>query len=239
MELDISNKVSNSWHIIDSDTDNFKISNSWHMMSDELDNNIISPPVIDKESFKSISIIDSFGYGEKNNEDEQLSIGDILSTEYKNLSEIKILKYQLYISSQLKKYAISCRDKNINFDIALHLPKLEWLLETCSFLEKKRSQKEIKNNKKIMYGIKRNSYEFCELSDKCNKLKKCKKKHYVYNYIKSDIIEIINYINNYNNNFCIKELCISLNTINYVFKHMYDELLNTLNKLSSLRDTSI
>lgn len=163
-------------------------------------------------------------------ENENMSLCDILdidlSKDFEKFDEKSILKYQLYVSSQLKKYVTTCIEKSNDFDVELHLPKLEWLYKSSVVMAKKRCQKEIKFKRKSN-TIQRNSYEFCEFGNKCeNKLgNKCTKKHYVYNYACCDILELIEYLLNSNNKKNMKEIFTSINTICYVFNHMYEEIL--------------
>ena len=81
--------------------------------------------------------------------------------------------------------------------------------------------------------IPRSSYKFCNFKDACkynyneSKDKGCYAHHYVYDLLEFDL-EIVNYyITNYveDNNLCNnKDIIKSFSTINYVIKHMYDEL---------------
>lgn len=164
--------------------------------------------------------------------DPQLSIGEILSIDYvgQNLSEIDILKNQCYVASQLKKYTMSCKDNSEQFDVSTHLPKLEWLLQTSTYLAKKRNQRDIRL-KKRQNIIQRNSYEFCNNNFKCLNTK-CHQKHFVYNYVNNDISELIKYLQISKNESDTKEIYVTINTINFVFNHMYDELFNTLSNIN-------
>jgi len=205
--------------------------NSWNAVQDEICNESIK-----KEFLVSSSLMDSIGLTDKpKHEEEQLSIAEILLLDYKKLTELKILKYQTYVISQLKKYVTQCKNESKNFDIHLHQNKLEWLMETSDYLSKLRKQKEVridkKHNKKHCDGtsIQRNSYEFCN-DFKCSysKMSRCPKKHFVYNYVKCDIGELINYLIS-SEKQDILEISITINTINYVFNHMHDELASNLN----------
>lgn len=155
----------------------------------------------------------------------QLSLSEIISLDFAktDMNELEILKYQIYVAGQLKKYILTCIDTSSSFDADLHLPKLEWLAKTCAFLSKKRSLRDIKFRKRQDH-IQRNSYEFCEYGNSCqNKNGKCNKKHMVYNFVLCDISELIRHLTQENNKNP-KEILTSINTINYVFNHMYDEL---------------
>lgn len=161
------------------------------------------------------------------NETQQLSLGEILSLDFskEQLNEIDILKHQIYVAGHLKKYVSQCLENSNNFDTELHLAKLEWLAKSSLFLAKKRLQKDIKFKKKLDH-VQRNSYEFCESGNKCvYKDGKCNKKHFVYNYLYCDICELIRCITCENIKHT-KEIFTSINTINYVFNHMHDEIVN-------------
>jgi hypothetical protein len=206
------------------------INNSWCNLSDEL-----SELPKEKEILEGTSIVDSFGLGinkNLNSDDQIMSIGEILAIEYDELklSEFELLKYQTYIASQLKKYIMSCiGSSNDIADILIHLPKFVWLLNTSAYLSKKRNLREVKSKKRDTYEIQRNSYEFCEYDYKClyNKTGKCTKKHFVHNYVNSEISEIIRYLTNDKiQNKNMKEIYTSINTISYILNHMKEELEN-------------
>lgn len=208
------------------------MNDSWCDLIDEFND---SP--IEKEFLEGISIVDSFGLGiNKNsqNDDQTLSISEIIEIDYtkSKLSELEILKYQTYIASQIKKYILTCVENNeIQHDILQHIPKLEWLLSTSSYLSNKRNLKEIKTKRKSCDGIQRNSYEFCEYNHNCtyNKNGKCTKKHFVHNYVNSEIFELIRYLSNDKiKNKNIKEIYTSINTICYILNHMKEELGNLM-----------
>lgn len=158
--------------------------------------------------------------------DQNLTIDDILELDYRQLTELCLLKHQSYVILQLKKHITICKSDNIIFDVKLHIEKIKWLSKTTQFLLEKRKLKTIKNknvlnNKKI----RRNSYDFCEKGNVCVYHKKmyCKKKHFVYNYLKCDIDELLNYVSN-TENISTLEVYTSINTISYVINHMKDEL---------------
>lgn len=214
---------------------NFNIQNSWCDMYDDLSETCLEKSK--KEILDGTNSINSFSTGIKSHdfktkkntseptENEQLSLGEILSLDFlkENISELELLKHQIYVTSQLKKYILSCIDNSNNFDKDFHLPKLEWLAKSSLFLSKKHLQKDIRFKKKQDH-VQRNSYEFCEMGSKCvNREGKCKKKHIVYNYVHCDICELITHLTN-KTIITTKDIFTSINTINYVFNHMYDEL---------------
>ena len=198
------------------------------------DSDILAPTKSEKIILSSSGLFDSLKMnGTKDNitEDELiLSINEIIALDYTKLTELKILEYQKYISSQIKKYVHSCKENTIDFDITLHIPKLKWLSNSANFLAIKRKMKSVKHVKKHNV-ISRNSYKFCPLNSECNwyyrKSKKCNGQHFVYNCVKSDVDEIIDYLNTVDKKelsvLNMSELFISINTIAFVFNHMFEE----------------
>jgi len=206
------------------------VNNSWCNLCDELND---SPKK--KEILEGINFVDSFGPGinkTSNTDEHTISIGEILAIEYDKikLSELELLKYQTYVASQVKKYVLTfIENPNLCIDMSLHLSKLEWLLKTSNYLSKKRNLKEIQSRKKGINGIQRNSYEFCEYNYKCtyNKTGKCTKKHFVHNYVNSEVFEMIKYLSNDKiKDKNPKEIYTSINTISYILNHMREELSN-------------
>jgi hypothetical protein len=211
---------------------------SWYDIQDEL---------METPQYKKKEVIEGYGSGifnvlgnnmsnsfistkpvvNKDTHVSAISIEDILLLNYcdNKISELELLKYQCYVSGQLKKYTALCKEKLSEFNFALHFSKLEWLLKSSCHLAKNRNQKDIKLKKKVG-KIQRNSYEFCGNGYKCNntKMGKCHQKHFVYNYVGSDIHELLKYLQTNKNECDIKEVYVTINTINFVFNHMYDEL---------------
>jgi hypothetical protein len=159
-------------------------------------------------------------------EGQNLSVDEIVQLDYTTLTELSLLKHQSYIILQLKKYVTSCKNEKIKFNTIMHIEKLKWLLKTTCFLSEYRKLTKIKSKKHATNkSLKRNSYEFCEKNSLCQYHidNKCKKKHFVYNFIVCDIEELVNYIEN-NDMVSIDEIYVSVNTISYVINHMKDEL---------------
>ena len=117
-----------------------------------------------------------------------------------------------------------------------------------SNIKKKLNMKTIDIKKDIinLNNLPRSSYKFCKHKDACNynyeknRNKKCHNHHYVHNLLEYDLMTIIYYIENLvndknlNNN---QEIIKSFTTINYVIKHMYEELNNI--KLYSKQNENI
>ena len=180
---------------------------------------------IDTVEHREVKQLEKTKINDKN--DDKLNLNEIINFDYTKISELSILKHQIYTLINIKKYLLSCQTNKLLFDKNLHSSKIEWLYKTCDYLAKLRSLSVIKPKKKspIVSSIQRNSYEFCDQGKNCSyyTTNKCNKKHIVYNYIKNDIAEIINYISE-NENPSINELLVSFNTIAYITNHMYDEL---------------
>ena len=114
---------------------------------------------------------------------------------------------------------------------------LEKLKEISNILKIRGNlNKNIHNIHNIKHNsIPRSSYKFCNFKDCCKyqysqEFKKgCYSDHFVHDLLYSDICVIIVYINKYINNENIinnKDINKSLSTINFVLKHMYNELSN-------------
>lgn len=163
-----------------------------------------------------------------------LSLNEILLLNINLLDEIVLLEYILFIISHLKKNTFKYKEENLNFEKELHESSLVWLSDACNILAKKHNLPKINNEKKTN-TIARNSYKFCDYSYNCithyKKHKKCSTgHHYVYNYVKSDIDQIICHLRNLSINiYDVNEIYISISTIKYVLEHMYDEIIKYKN----------
>lgn len=141
-----------------------------------------------------------------------------------------------------------------------HIDKFEWLANASLHMSNKLGLKIHKSDKlekvdktKLLDKSKvpripRSSYKFCEWNYECefnykNKIDNrnndkngekhgCYAHHFVHNIIYTDIMHVINYINN-NEILDNKEIDKSITTFSFVIKHMYDELSNIKKKQSS------
>lgn len=213
------------------------MNDSWCDMHDDI---LDVTSATKKEVLNVSNITDSIGIERKsptlknkkniqlgNDENRHMTFAEImqLNIDKSEISETKILYYQIYVTNQLKTYVTQCIEKTELFDVELHLPKIEWLALISQQLSKKKSLREIKFKKETNF-IQRNSYEFCKFGKKCiNKNGKCKKKHIVHNYVLCDLLELIRHLKN-EPNVSQKDILTSINTINYVLNHMQDELSN-------------
>ena len=149
------------------------------------------------------------------------------------LDSLELLEFEFEISVNLNKYYFSYNNNNKSIIINL----LNKILNICQILKEKLNMNTIQIKKEIINknNLPRSSYKFCNHKDACkfnyskDKNKKCHNHHYVHNLLEYDIYTIIYYIehlitdNNLNNN---QEIIKSFTTINYVIKHMYEELNN-------------
>jgi ferric iron reductase protein FhuF len=121
----------------------------------------------------------------------------------------------------------SSSEISIDVDLKMKMTlKLIWLSKTSQYFVKKYNQKELSHSRKHYDNIPRNSYKFCNFGYTCkynSNKQKCYGQHFVFNLIKSDIDEVVYHLENAIE-INIKEICISLNTISFVFNHMYDEM---------------
>lgn len=162
---------------------------------------------------------------------QNITIDEILISKIEELSENALLEYSVFMISQIKKILYNCKENNLYYDNKHHLNELKWLANACEILSKKHN---LPNRSNIKKGdsISRNSYRFCEYSYNCNtfykKHKKCTSgQHYVYNYVKADIDQVLDYLNIDTKKININEVYVSISTIKYVMEHMYDELIKS------------
>jgi hypothetical protein len=149
----------------------------------------------------------------------------------KNKNSLEIIQKELDIIKLLTKYCL--QNKKINYSFFMNC--LNIILEFSEILRNRLEQKKINNSINIDNDkIQRCSYKFCSYQDNCVynynlKIKKlCYQDHYVHNMVSSDIINVINYINNkYKDSNIIlhnKEILKTINTLSFVIGHMEQEL---------------
>lgn len=198
-------------------------------------------------NLKEISELDSF---------DNYDICTIRSIKYKDTSDLKLLHYQVYMCSCLRRMINEHIDSKSFTNKEEFINILHWLMNTSKYLSDKiglviyyNKCNIVKNNiskdtiskdimsKDIMSKdiIPRSSYKFCNYNYECEfnyNLKKyngCFAQHYVHNIIYTDISELKKFIS-INNEFDTKELeeiKKSINTILFVINHMCDELKNS------------
>jgi hypothetical protein len=163
-------------------------------------------------------------YLNKINELEHKDNNDIID-EYKTLSSLHILEKENDLIELLTKYTLENNIRNYN----LIVKGLELLFSLSEILRLRLKQDEIKHDNKFNKIITRSSYKFCNYKENCkfnydnNNKNKCFQDHYVHNMVSSDILILIKYINENNND---KEIIKTLNTLNFVINHMVSELKN-------------
>lgn len=178
-------------------------------------------------------------------QEKLIDTNKIFLLKFDELTDLELLKYQTYISSDLRKLVKQLNDNIDNNNIKCHneliqdlIYKLEWLINGSKYLSNKTGltlyhHKISENDKKI---IPRSSYKFCNYNFECefhyniNKNKGCFAQHYVHNMVYADIVALKNYIIDQKtiNKYMIEEIKKSINTISYVINHMYDELKNVI-----------
>lgn len=169
--------------------------------------------------------------------EENLSLGEMMSLDFKSLSIRKIIEYQNIMANNLKKYIKQCMENNENLDLNLHMSKFEWLSNINNYLSKKLKLPNIPIKNSNSENIARSSYKFCEYSYDCEfnypknikKIRGCYKQHFVYNFLKADIDSIILYLKKVNSdNITInyEQLNICMNTMCFVINKMKDEIEN-------------
>lgn len=167
------------------------------------------------------------------------NLAEIVSNNPKNIEVIKLIEWQAYLSTHLKKYVKQCDDNN-KFDYLLHKPKFMWLLDGTVYLCKLFRKKQFfhkYSEKEICSGhIPRSSYKFCEFNYGCvynyNQTSNgCYAQHYAYDSLFADLSALIGYLDFvYENNIPINydEIMKCMTTISFVYKHIFDEVTNIL-----------
>jgi len=153
----------------------------------------------------------------------------------KKLTSNLLLKKELDVSNNLNKYYFQL-SKNTKENIIILLNQI---LLITNILKNRLNMSSIPVNYSVINQnyIPRGSYKFCNFKDACkynysnNKQKGCYAHHYIHDLLEYDLSIIIYFINNFiddnniNNN---KDIIKSFTTINYVIKHMYDEMQSIL-----------
>ncbi len=178
-------------------------------------------------------------YQTKLNELNKLFNNKELIETIKNKNSLEIIQKELDIIKLLTKYCL----QNKKIDYSFFMNCLNIILEFSEILRNRLEQKkiscDINNSDALDNGpgcdkIQRCSYKFCSYQDNCVynynlKIKKlCYQDHYVHNMVSSDIINVINYINNKYKDANIilhnKEILKTINTLSFVIGHMEQEL---------------
>ena len=202
---------------------NNSFTNSWaDLVNNEMSNNIID---------KQMTVIEN---GE-NKKETHLNVGEIMSLDISQLTEIQLMEYQNYITSQLRKYFKQCSDKGEEIDYDLHLSKVFWIGEVSKYFSNKYNLKLTAHRVKMiseLNSIPRSSYKFCEYGNECtynynNGKEKCNSQHFVHNLIYADIMSLYQYLligQMIKKKLNMVDIIKSINTISYVINHMYEEL---------------
>lgn len=187
----------------------------------KIDNNIVEKKIIKKMDDILFNKLNKYDISKKNSLD--------------------ILNYELKISEYINKKYFSIG----NFDKKDFLILINNILICTIILKERLKQKDILINYELITEnyLPRNSYKFCNHKDSCkfnyssNKNNGCFADHYVHSTVEVDLKLLIYFIenkieNNFNNHKIILK---SLSTINFVIKHMYEEL-NSINIYSNKKN---
>ena len=163
----------------------------------------------------------------------------IKEMDIKAAEDISILEAQVCVSNMLRKDFKLASDKIEYNDI---VSKIDWLLDSSNVLAERVNLVLFKhpngaNEKKecCKMSIPRSSYKFCNYNYECEfnyNIKKhggCYAQHYVHNMIWADLLALKEFIvrnkeTSFTNEKNIIELKKSMNTISYVYNHMFDEI---------------
>ena len=179
------------------------------------------------------------------------NIADIVAKDPETIDDVKLLEWETYLSSNLKKYIKQCIDTNCDIDYCLHINKFEWLARASKYLSNKLGlviNNHKLNNIEIQRGIiPRSSYKFCEYNYDCqfnyqDKYSGCYAQHFVHNLVCADIYAVINHLKNCyetRKEYNYQELIKCINTISYVVKHMYEELSNLQSQYGNIDNVHI
>ncbi len=183
---------------------------------------------------------------EEKTDKKNINMDDIPKFNVQVLSDLEILEYETMLSGHLRKYmknfieeyeACVIHNPPI-FDIISVIEKLEWLKYASKYLSDKIGLTILPHNKfnQSKNSFPRSSYKFCNYNYECEfnynikKYKGCFAQHYVHNTVYSDIESLISCIKtldvNKNEIDNYKEIKKSINTISFVFNHMFEELKN-------------
>lgn len=169
-------------------------------------------------------------------ETDIIDIDEIMALNYKTLSDLNILKYQTMISGYLRKQTRDYMEVDIKteegFDFDTYLKRLVWLKESSLFVSDKIGLGPYNHKHDEGKSITRSSYKFCDNGYNCEfnynheKYKGCYAQHFVHNMVHADICSLIKYIEEKTKAKKIShnEIKKCINTISFVFNHMYEEL---------------
>lgn len=182
---------------------------------------------------------------------KEISINnDILSKDPSKLGELEILQFQNYMSSYIYKiieYNITLIQKNNHFKyitgekgkyidtktLKTIVNYLGWIKEGCIVLSSKIGQN-IKSKQIEFKKTGRSSYNFCGKYINCSNFyssdeNTCNSHHYTHSLLYGDIMSTITFIKKFMiskdiDKKTLEEFQLSMKTICFVTKHMYNEL---------------
>ena len=168
--------------------------------------------------------------------DKPLDLDDILKIDFNSTGSIQLISHQLTIINYIKNCIKNCADVNGTSSTDLYIKYLYWLSDVNLHMSRKLGLQNVMHRNFGVDIIPRSSYKFCEYSHDCefnyppkqNKKKNtrgCYKQHFVYNYLKTDIDSVIDYLNK-NKDVNYNQLNKCINTMLFVINKMKDELEN-------------
>jgi len=163
-------------------------------------------------------------------------IENIITKEPSELETRQGMTNELELLGQIKKNIKQNQVKNetVNYDFIIL--KLKWILKLEEYYMTKLNLPKVIHTLKIDKDtLPRSSYKFCEYNYECSfnydrqdkKKKGCYAQHYVHNYVYSDVLSIINYlefINKTKQEINYGELLKCITTVTFVINHMKEEL---------------
>lgn len=199
----------------------------WSNMNDSRNLNVIKKENHDIKHFVPKTVVEKFI--EEDTEDYEKTYNDILLEDYTVLNSLEIIKKQYFIMFYLINHFKTVEsDKIVWMDFK---PGLMWILNSSEHICVK---KNIKINVSDTDKVHRCSYKFCELGERCYPVyggifttvktsTPCNSDHYVHNKIVQDITCLVAVVDRANE-VLYDDLRLCLTTLEYVLKHMCNEL---------------
>ena len=141
----------------------------------------------------------------------------LLATNYKPLSQSKMLTLQLQIINTIK----------LNQTAPQTIALLTKAIEIAKYLAELNKLPII--NKQYNHVLMRSSYKFCEFNYECefnysSRKKICYAQHFVHNSVYNDLLCLKNYLEIDTDKINVSEISKSVNTLIFVINHMVNEI---------------
>jgi len=168
-----------------------------------------------------------------NNDEEDISskiqiINKIIKMKLDKWTTADIMKKQLFIINFIRRNIIFFinDDKNLHCMPIIH-KYVKWIMSSLWYICSRDNLEIIEKKTHSGTKIHRSSYHFCPNTYECTNLQ-CDKHHFVYDLLYSDVRALYNYLVENTLKYNIKEIMKSVNTIQYVIKHILIELTSPL-----------